>query len=252
MKIAIGSDHAGFVYKEEIKKWLKNNGHTFHDFGTDSEDSVDYPLFIRPVAEAVSRKEYERGIILGGSGNGEAIVANRVHGIRCTLCWSLETARLARQHNDANMLSLGARLISLELALEIVKTWLEAPFEGGRHIPRIKQIDQEDGTDQSAKNSQAKHFKDARKTGSQDSELKKSDTQNYDLVISFRYMIYSEGKNALEFKIDPGLKSPSIIHIPSPDKWNSEVPEWAKNRREEILERIKTKSAHLECEWKEY
>ena len=141
MKIAIGSDHAGFQYKEKIRELLKQLGHDVKDFGTYSEEPVDYPLFIRPVAEAVARGEFERGIVLGGSGNGEAIVANRVKGIRCALCWNVESARLARQHNDANVLSLGERMISLETALEIVRVWLDTPFEGGRHQHRIELID---------------------------------------------------------------------------------------------------------------
>jgi len=111
------------------------------DFGTDSTEPVDYPLFIRPVAEAVARGEFERGLVLGGSGNGEAIVANKVRGIRCALCWNLESARLSREHNDANVLSLGQRMMPLELALEIVKVWLETPFAGGRHERRIRMID---------------------------------------------------------------------------------------------------------------
>ena len=101
MRIAIGSDHAGFRYKERIKKILARWGHDVTDFGTDSEESVDYPKFIRPVALAVALGEYDRGIVLGGSGNGEAIVANRVPGVRCTLCWNVESARYARLHNDA-------------------------------------------------------------------------------------------------------------------------------------------------------
>jgi len=141
MKIAIGSDHAGFQYKEKIRLFLASLGHNVTDFGTYSEQPVDYPLFIRPVAEAVARGEFERGVVLGGSGNGEAIVANRVKGIRCALCWNLESARLGRQHNDANALSLGQRMISLETALEIVRVWLETPFEGGRHQHRIELID---------------------------------------------------------------------------------------------------------------
>jgi ribose 5-phosphate isomerase B len=141
MKLGIGSDHAGFEYKEHIIKFLKELGHEVKDFGTDSPQAVDYPLFIRPVAEAVARGQCERGIVLGGSGNGEAIVANRVHGIRCALCWNLESARLSREHNNANMLSLGQRMMSLEMALEIVRTWLETPFEGGRHQRRIDLID---------------------------------------------------------------------------------------------------------------
>ena len=141
MKIAIGSDHAGFEYKEKIKVLLTSLGHEVRDFGTSSNEPVDYPLFIRPTAEAVARGECDRGIVLGGSGNGEAIVANKVRGIRCALCWSLETARLAREHNDSNVLSLGQRMISLELALEIVKVWLVTPFEGGRHARRIAEIE---------------------------------------------------------------------------------------------------------------
>ncbi len=141
MTIGIGSDHAGFQYKEAIRKLLADLGHDVTDFGTYSAQPVDYPLFIRPVAEAVARGVCERGIVLGGSGNGEAITANRVHGIRCALCWNLESARLARQHNNANMLSLGQRMLSLDTALAVVRTWLETPFEGGRHQHRIDLID---------------------------------------------------------------------------------------------------------------
>jgi len=141
MKIVIGSDHAGFNYKERIKPLLVELGHDVRDFGTFSQEPVDYPLFIRPVAEAVSRGDFERGIVLGGSGNGEAIVANKVKGIRCALCWSLDTARWAREHNDANMLAIGQRTISAELALEIVRTWLATAFAGGRHLNRIRQIE---------------------------------------------------------------------------------------------------------------
>jgi len=141
MRIALGSDHAGFEYKERIKQLLGELGHEVRDFGTNSTDSVDYPKFIRPAAEAVARGECERGIVLGGSGNGEAIVANKVLGIRCALCWNVESARLSRAHNDANVLSLGQRLIALETALEIVRVWLTTPFEGGRHLARIRQIE---------------------------------------------------------------------------------------------------------------
>ncbi|MBC8094755.1 MAG: ribose 5-phosphate isomerase B, partial [Akkermansiaceae bacterium] len=125
MIIAIGSDHAGFQYKEEIKALLVGRGHEVKDFGTNSEATVDYPVFIRPVAQAVVSGECERGIVLGGSGNGEAIAANRVKGIRCALCWNVESARLARQHNDANLISLGQRMMTLETALEIVRVWLD-------------------------------------------------------------------------------------------------------------------------------
>lgn len=141
MRIAIGSDHAGFEYKEKIKGLLTSLGHEVRDFGTFSTEPVDYPLFIRPAAQAVANGECDRGIVLGGSGNGEAMVANKVRGIRCALCWNLETARLAREHNDSNVLSLGERMIPEDLALEIVKLWLETPFAGGRHIHRIAEIE---------------------------------------------------------------------------------------------------------------
>lgn len=142
MKIAVGSDHAGFRYKEEIKRFLSELGHQITDFGTSSEEPVDYPLFVRPATLSVARGEVDRGVILGGSGNGEAMVANRVKGIRCAVCWNAESARLARQHNDANMISLGQRMMSQEQALEIVRVWLETPFEGGRHVRRIQMIDE--------------------------------------------------------------------------------------------------------------
>ncbi len=141
MRIALASDHAGFLYKEAISAFLAGEGHEVVDFGTDSEEACDYPLFIRPAAEAVARGECERGIVLGGSGNGEAITANRVAGVRCALCWSVESAELARRHNDANVISIGQRMISEETALAIVRAWLEAPFDGGRHARRIGQID---------------------------------------------------------------------------------------------------------------
>lgn len=141
MNIALGSDHAGYDYKEVLKPLLASWGHVVRDFGTNSSEPVDYPQHIRPVAEAVARGEFERGIVLGGSGNGEAIVANKVRGIRCALCWSEQTARWAREHNDANVLSLGQRTISRDLAVEIVRIWLETAFAGGRHARRIEQIE---------------------------------------------------------------------------------------------------------------
>ena len=143
MHIAIGSDHAGYRYKELIKQHLTAAGHQVTDLGTDSTEPVDYPLFIRPVAEAVAAGRAERGIVLGGSGNGEAIVANRVKGIRCALCWNTESARLGRAHNDANMISLGERMIAEADLLPIVDTWLSTPFDGGRHARRIAEIDGE-------------------------------------------------------------------------------------------------------------
>ena len=141
MKIAIGSDHAGFGYKEMLRAYLAEQGHDVRDFGTYSSEPVDYPVYIRPVAEAVSRGEFERGIVLGGSGNGEAIVANRVRGIRCSLCWNIDSARLARQHNNANVLSLGQRLLTESEARAILDTWITTEFEGGRHQRRIDLID---------------------------------------------------------------------------------------------------------------
>src|SRR5829696_5787318 len=143
MRVAIGSDHAGFRYKERLRALLVGWGHEVRDFGTESDAPADYPTFIRPVAEAVARGEFERGIVLGGSGNGEAIVANRVRGVRCSLCWNVESARLARQHNDANVLSLGERMIPEGQLEPIVRTWFETPFEGGRHERRIRLIDEE-------------------------------------------------------------------------------------------------------------
>ncbi|MGL4401073.1 MAG: ribose 5-phosphate isomerase B [Luteolibacter sp.] len=142
MKIAIGSDHAGFRYKQEIIKHLQNAGHDVTDFGTDSETPVSYVPFIRLVAEGVATGKFERGIVLGGSGNGEAIAANRVRGVRCGLCWNLESTRLTRLHNDANVLSMGERMMDLSTALEIVEVFLATKFEGGRHLARILQLDE--------------------------------------------------------------------------------------------------------------
>lgn len=139
--IAIGSDHAGYKYKEAIKAMLLAEGHTVRDCGTYSEESCDYPDFIRPVALAVAKGEVERGIVLGGSGNGEAIVANRVKGVRCGLCWNEQVAIWNRSHNDGNCLSLGQRTVTEEEALKIVRVWLATEFEGGRHLPRIQKID---------------------------------------------------------------------------------------------------------------
>lgn len=141
MKVAIGSDHAGYRYKEKIKDLLAAQGHQVVDMGTDSTDSVDYPRYIRPVAEAVAAGEADRGIVLGGSGNGEAMVANRVPGVRCALCWNVESARLSRAHNDANVLSLGERLVPWETVVRMLDAWFHTPFDGGRHERRIRMID---------------------------------------------------------------------------------------------------------------
>ncbi|HTB62825.1 MAG TPA: ribose 5-phosphate isomerase B [Opitutales bacterium] len=140
-KIAIASDHAAFDLKGAIIAHLRSIGHTVVDFGTDSTAPVDYPDFIRPAAESVARGENDLGIVLGGSGNGEAIVANKVHGIRCALCWNVMSAQLAKQHNNANVISIGARMVETDTALKIVDAWLGAIFEGGRHIRRIEKIE---------------------------------------------------------------------------------------------------------------
>jgi len=140
MKIAIGSDHAGFEYKQRIIAHLNTQGHEVVDFGTNNTESTDYPLWIIPTAEAVARGEAEYGIVLGGSGNGEAMSANKVKGIRCALCWCDETAEAGRRHNNANVLSLGQRMVSFEIALRMVDIFLNTPFEGGRHVGRIEKL----------------------------------------------------------------------------------------------------------------
>lgn len=140
MRIAIGSDHAGFALKEELKQVLKEQGHEVADLGTDSEEPVDYPVYCVRVARAVAEGRSERGIVLGGSGQGEQITANKVHGVRAALGNDLYTARLSRQHNDANVLSMGARIVAPTLAREIMELWLATAFEGGRHVKRLEEI----------------------------------------------------------------------------------------------------------------
>jgi ribose 5-phosphate isomerase B len=140
MRIAIASDHAGYALKVQLKVMLAELGHEAVDFGTNSEEPVDYPDYILPAARAVATGECERGIVLGGSGNGEAMVANKVPGVRCALCWDVTSARLSREHNDANTLSMGARLVNRELAMEITRVWLETAYEGGRHDRRLAKI----------------------------------------------------------------------------------------------------------------
>jgi ribose 5-phosphate isomerase B len=141
MKIGIASDHAGFGHKEELRSWLASLGHEVIDFGCFSDESTDYPKWIRPCAEAVVRGEVERGILLGGSGNGEAIVANRLKGCRCGYCFNEETAYLTRSHNDANCIAIGQRLVDIDTAKKIVEKFLTTEFEGGRHVARINTID---------------------------------------------------------------------------------------------------------------
>lgn len=141
MKISIGSDHAGFEYKGRIIEHLKSLGHDVIDVGTHSHESTDYPLWIIPAAEAVARGDADLGIVLGGSGNGEAMAANKVKGVRCALGWCDETAELGRRHNNANVLSIGQRLTSIEVALNLVDIFLKTPFDGGRHALRLAELD---------------------------------------------------------------------------------------------------------------
>jgi ribose 5-phosphate isomerase B len=140
VRIAIGADHAGFQLKEHLKTTLAGLGHSVDDHGTHDEQPTDYPPICLAVAEAVARGRAERGVVLGGSGQGEQIAANKVAGIRAALCNDLYTARLSRQHNDANVLSMGGRIVAFGLADEIIALWLSTPFDGGRHQRRIDQI----------------------------------------------------------------------------------------------------------------
>jgi ribose 5-phosphate isomerase B len=140
MRIAIGSDHAGFAMKEALKVFLLEEGHDVLDVGTDSNATVDYPVFCAEAARAVVEGRSDRAIVLGGSGQGEQIAANKIHGVRAALCHDLYLARLSRAHNDANVLSMGGRVIAETYAKEIVRVWLDTPFEGGRHVPRLEQI----------------------------------------------------------------------------------------------------------------
>ena len=141
MKIALGTDHAGFEYKEAVKTHLLQLGHEVEDFGTHSSESVDYPEYVQPASQSVADGTCDLGVVFGGSGNGEAMAANKIKGVRCALCWSVETARLAKEHNNANVLSIGQRQINQELTLQIIDAWLNAEFEGGRHIRRIEMLD---------------------------------------------------------------------------------------------------------------
>jgi ribose 5-phosphate isomerase B len=140
MRIALGADHAGFSLKQDLAGFLRDAGHEVLDVGTDSTDPVDYPAFCASAARAVTAGDAERAIVLGGSGQGEQIAANKVHGVRAALCHDLYLARLSRAHNDANVLALGARVIAPAYAREVVSVWLATPFDGGRHVPRIEQI----------------------------------------------------------------------------------------------------------------
>jgi len=140
-KIALGTDHAGYNLKEKVKKHLAARGYTVVDFGTDSDAPVDYPDFIRPAAESVARGDCDIGIVFGGSGNGEAMVANKVPGIRCAVCWDIKSACLAKEHNNANLISIGGRMVDEQEGIAIVDAWLQADFLGGRHQRRIEKIE---------------------------------------------------------------------------------------------------------------
>lgn len=141
MKIAIGSDHAGFCLKETLKAYLQKKGFEVKDFGAFSEERVDYPDFAHPVAKAVESNEVERGVLICGSGNGVNITANRHHGVRSALCWNEEIAKLARQHNDANVIALPARFMDEKEAEKCIDAFFSTPFEGGRHTDRVKKIE---------------------------------------------------------------------------------------------------------------
>src|SRR5436190_6219255 len=140
MRIAVGADHAGYLLKEHLKRTLQRLGHEVDDHGTASEEPVDYPPICAAVGRAVVAGRAERGVVIGGSGQGEQIAANKVHGVRAALCNDLYTARMSRQHNDANVLSIGARIVAAPLAREITGLWLSTEFEGGRHVPRLEEI----------------------------------------------------------------------------------------------------------------
>jgi len=140
MRIAFGSDHAGYLLKEHVKRFVEGLGHETLDLGTDSEEPVDYPLYCANAARAVVNGEADRGMVFGGSGQGEQIAANKVEGARAALCNDLYTARLSRAHNDANVLSMGGRIVAFGLAEEIVTLWLETEFDGGRHARRLEQV----------------------------------------------------------------------------------------------------------------
>lgn len=141
MRIAVASDHAGYRYKTAVAAHLRRRGHDVEDFGTASEESVDYPDFVTPAALAVAAGQCDRAVVLGGSGNGEAMAANRVPGVRCAVVWSEATAQLARAHNNANAIAIGQRLLPLDEVLTFVDVWLDTPFDGGRHVRRVEKLD---------------------------------------------------------------------------------------------------------------
>jgi ribose 5-phosphate isomerase B len=139
-KIAIGADHAGFEYKELLKKWLEKGGYSVKDFGTYNVESVDYPDFAHPVAEAIEKKEFTLGLLICGSANGVAMTANKHQGVRAAICWNEEVAEISRHHNNANIVCIPARFVSYELAEKILDRFLHSSFEGGRHERRVNKI----------------------------------------------------------------------------------------------------------------
>jgi len=145
VRVAVASDHAGFLLKKQIVEWLRELGHEPVDFGTNSEEPVDYPDLVAPAARAVAAGDCELGVVMGGSGTGEAIVANKVRGIRCVEAADPVTARLGRQHNDANVLSMGSRIVGSEVARACLTAFLEGRFEGGRHVRRVEKIAELEG-----------------------------------------------------------------------------------------------------------
>ncbi|HEX6329824.1 MAG TPA: ribose 5-phosphate isomerase B [Actinomycetota bacterium] len=140
MRISISSDHAGFPLKESLREFLEELGHDVLDVGTDSEQPVDYPGITAAAARAVAEGRVDRAIVLGGSGQGEQMAANKIHGVRAALCHDLYLAEMSRRHNDANVLAMGGRVVASALAREIVRVWLETPFDGGRHARRVEQL----------------------------------------------------------------------------------------------------------------
>ncbi|HSJ50312.1 MAG TPA: ribose 5-phosphate isomerase B [Actinomycetota bacterium] len=140
MRISLGSDHAGFTLKQALKEFLQEQGHEVLDVGTDSEEPADYPGIAAAAARAVAEGRADRGVVLGGSGQGEQMAANKIHGIRAALCHDLYLAEMSRRHNDANVLAMGGRVVAPALAREILRIWLETPFDGGRHARRVEQI----------------------------------------------------------------------------------------------------------------
>lgn len=139
-RIAIGGDHAGFLYKKKLVKYLTKEGYEVTDYGTDSEDSVDYPDYIHPLAKALEANKHDLGIIICGSGNGVSMTANKYSNVRAAICWKREIAQLARQHNDANIISIPARYVSYDMAKNMVNDFLNTAFEGGRHERRVNKI----------------------------------------------------------------------------------------------------------------